>query len=334
VGNGIGSAGVHGATGTQLSGYHTILYMAGNLSSGLICDGSNETGNGKSNDLATLENWHHLAGDRYIAYFADNIASSMVNQGLTTLGYLQNTMGVEFVTNDANSALNGQITPYVQPSGTPASTFVTGVFANGGCPSINKFDYIQPYNGAGAVVSHNFTDGGIGGAVLPPAAGIWYERNEFVGVDSYRRVDLTFPFGFNYVADTFAKSATGVSDRSVFLAEVLNAFGVNVYPGAATQTDTPGSRRLVVEQNHPNPFNPSTTIRFTAPTRGEVSVRVYNLKGQLVRTLFDQVVEGGVATSVKWDGKDELGTAVSSGVYLYQVKGSDFSETKKMALVR
>jgi Na+-transporting NADH:ubiquinone oxidoreductase subunit NqrF len=46
--------------------------MAGNLSSGLICDGSNETGNGKSNDLATLENWHHLAGDRYIAYFADN----------------------------------------------------------------------------------------------------------------------------------------------------------------------------------------------------------------------------------------------------------------------
>jgi hypothetical protein len=155
-----------------------------------------------------------------------------------------------------------------------------------------------------------------------------------VGVDSYRRVDLTFPFGFNYVADTFAKSATGVSDRSVFLAEVLNAFGENVFPGAATQTDTPGSRRLVVEQNHPNPFNPSTTIRFTAPTRGEVGVRVYNLKGQLVRTLFDQVVEGGVATSVKWDGKDELGTAVSSGVYLYQVKGSGFSETKKMALVR
>ncbi len=334
VGNGIGSAGVHGATGSQLSGYHTILYMAGNLSSGLICDGSNQSGNDKSNDLATLENWHHLAGDRYIAYFADNIASSMSSQGSTTLSYLQNTMGVEYVTNDANSALNGQVTPYVQPSGSPASTFVTGVVANGGCPSINKFDYIQPYNGTGAVVSHNFTDGGAGGPVLPPAAGIWYERNEFVGIDSYRRVDLTFPFGFNYVVDTFAKSSTGVSDRSVFLAEVLNAFGENVYPGAATQAGEPGIRRLLVEQNHPNPFNPSTTIRFTAPSRGEVGVKIYNLKGQLVRTLFQQVVEGGVVTSVRWNGKDDLGSAVSSGVYLYQVKGLGFSETRKMALVR
>jgi len=63
-------------------------------------------------------------------------------------------------------------------------------------------------------------------------------------------------------------------------------------------------------------------------------VRIYNLKGQLVRLLFHQIVDAGVATSVRWDGKDELGTAVSSGVYLYQVKGLGFTETKKMALVR
>jgi hypothetical protein len=155
-----------------------------------------------------------------------------------------------------------------------------------------------------------------------------------VGLDSYRRVDLTFPFGLNYVVDTFSKTSTGVSDRSLFLGEVLTAFGENVMPGAATQAGAPGIRHLLVEQNHPNPFNPSTTIRFTSPARGEVGVKVYNLRGQLVRALFDQVVEGGVTTAVRWDGKNDHGASVSSGVYLYQVKGLGFTETRKMALIR
>jgi hypothetical protein len=91
---------------------------------------------------------------------------------------------------------------------------------------------------------------------------------------------------------------------------------------------------LLVEQNHPNPFNPTTTIRFTAPQRGRVSVMVYNVRGERVATVFDGVVEAGVSTAVQWTGRDTLGAPVSSGVYLYQVQGMGLSETRKMALIK
>ena len=89
----------------------------------------------------------------------------------------------------------------------------------------------------------------------------------------------------------------------------------------------------MVEENHPNPFNPVTTIRFTAPSRGHVSVEVYTLRGERVATLLDRVVEAG-SHPVVWRGEDEHGRPVSSGVYFYRVRGFGRTVTQKMALVR
>ncbi|MDD2597291.1 MAG: FlgD immunoglobulin-like domain containing protein, partial [Candidatus Cloacimonetes bacterium] len=85
-------------------------------------------------------------------------------------------------------------------------------------------------------------------------------------------------------------------------------------------------------QNYPNPFNPNTQINFTVKDAGQkVKLRIYNTKGQLVRTLLSGAVKGH-HQSLNWDGKNDSGESVSSGIYLYSLEGEDFSITRKMLL--
>ncbi len=109
---------------------------------------------------------------------------------------------------------------------------------------------------------------------------------------------------------------------------------------ALNGTGTTGTRPILPKaftlgQNAPNPFNPSTTIRYTVPEGNQeyVTLKVYDLRGQLVRTLVDRFVESG-AYSVIWDGTDETGRDVSSGVYFYRMKAGDFVQTRKMVLLK
>lgn len=88
-----------------------------------------------------------------------------------------------------------------------------------------------------------------------------------------------------------------------------------------------------LDQNLPNPFNPSTTIKYQLPASGEVSLVIYNLLGQQVRTLVKDNLEAGFH-SVLWDGKDELGKQVASGVYIYRLQSGDFSTAKRMMLLK
>jgi len=88
-----------------------------------------------------------------------------------------------------------------------------------------------------------------------------------------------------------------------------------------------------LSQNHPNPFNPLTIIEYSLPARSHVAIEVYNLLGQKVSTLVNQEMEAGVH-QVIWDGKDSQGNKVSSGVYFYRIKAENFSEVKKMVLMK
>lgn len=88
-----------------------------------------------------------------------------------------------------------------------------------------------------------------------------------------------------------------------------------------------------VSQNYPNPFNPTTTISYALPEAGEVTVDVYNVVGQKVRTLVEGHQEAG-EYQVVWDGKDTNGSQVASGVYFYRAQMNNFSETRKMVLLK
>ena len=85
--------------------------------------------------------------------------------------------------------------------------------------------------------------------------------------------------------------------------------------------------------NYPNPFNPETTIKFTMSSFGHARIDIYNIKGSLVRTLVNNEMNQGKHTVV-WNGKDNNGQQVSSGIYFYQMKTSEYSSIKRMVLMK
>lgn len=88
-------------------------------------------------------------------------------------------------------------------------------------------------------------------------------------------------------------------------------------------------------QNHPNPFNPTTTIEYNVAVRGYVFIRVFDVSGRLVRTLVNKVQSprlGGF--QVEWDGKNMDGVTVSTGVYFYRMETGGFLQTRKMILLK
>ena len=87
-------------------------------------------------------------------------------------------------------------------------------------------------------------------------------------------------------------------------------------------------KQFALEQNYPNPFNPSTTIRYSVPRSSEVSLKVYNLLGKEVATLFAGFQQAGNYVSV-FNGRD-----LSSGIYLYKLQMGNLTETKRMVLLK
>ena len=91
--------------------------------------------------------------------------------------------------------------------------------------------------------------------------------------------------------------------------------------------------KLVLHENRPNPFNPSTTIAFDLPSAGRTSLRIYDLSGRLVKTLVDAQLTQGSHTA-SWDGTDLAGVTAASGVYLYEIRTAAERETRRMILLK
>jgi len=102
---------------------------------------------------------------------------------------------------------------------------------------------------------------------------------------------------------------------------------------ALSPAPSPMPATLKLEQSQPNPFNPSTTIRFTLPSRQHVQLAIHNPRGHVVRTLLDEVRDLG-PHAIDWDGKDSGGRSAASGVYFYRVTAAGFMETRKMVLLK
>jgi subtilisin-like proprotein convertase family protein len=120
----------------------------------------------------------------------------------------------------------------------------------------------------------------------------------------------------------------------------LVSWGVNEVSGyecedvASPVEDQLLPEAFAVWQNHPNPFNPMTTISFAVPENaGPVTLAVYDISGRLVRTLESGSLAAGQYSRV-WDGRDASGRSVSSGTYFYRLSGRGFSEARKMVLMK
>lgn len=157
-----------------------------------------------------------------------------------------------------------------------------------------------------------------------------------LGPDGYP--DLTLKFGIGgvvralgavYDGDTIPLTITGeLTDGTAFEGTDCVVIHVNyVKPGGfmASEAESPEVSLL---GNYPNPFNPTTDISFSLPAASHVKLEVYNIMGQKVATVIDRFMEAGTHT-VKWDG-----SKAASGVYLYRLEAGEFTETRKMMLLK
>jgi hypothetical protein len=132
----------------------------------------------------------------------------------------------------------------------------------------------------------------------------------------------------NYDGDTYVGIQCVSHDHWIFMLDDFHITG-------RTDSDDPIVPVVATELhgNYPNPFNPETTISFSVKDKGHVKVNIYNVKGQLVKTLVNDNMNAGKHTIV-WNGRDNAGKAVSSGVYFYKMSAGKYSSTKKMIMMK
>jgi hypothetical protein len=129
----------------------------------------------------------------------------------------------------------------------------------------------------------------------------------------------------------------GLVDYEPYLTSDPNSEGKSGSGGTNLMSASRLPRVYSLFQNYPNPFNPLTTIKYDIPFYEEagvlVKIHIYNLRGQLIRKLMDKERDPGFYQIV-WDGRDERGGTVASGIYFYKIQAGKFISTKKMMVVR
>jgi hypothetical protein len=115
-----------------------------------------------------------------------------------------------------------------------------------------------------------------------------------------------------------------IADLGAFFYEAPN--GVDDYSGGLPS-------RISLSQNYPNPFNPTTAIEYSLPRQSNVSIEIFDILGRNVRRLLNETKSAGMY-KVMWDGTDQNGIPVATGIYLYQIQANDFVQAKKMLLLK
>ena len=113
-----------------------------------------------------------------------------------------------------------------------------------------------------------------------------------------------------------------------------SSYTLTITGGLAKFLDLPQTpKHYSLHQNFPNPFNPVTTVKFDLPREGNVKLRIYDQRGRAVATLVNGFMKAG-RYGLKWDGRDDSGRRVASGIYVYRIEARGFMSTKKMTLLK
>ena len=328
LGNGLGGR----ASRFSVEGYNNLLYTAGDLGVNTISNGDFD--NDAGNDVALLQDWL-LQGSsenpRNLFMTGDELVYDMTqNGGSTTNQFVSDWMKVSYVDNDLRPLINTQSTPVVK------ALAGNGVFldneewvAYGGCLSINTFDAVTVDEAGGGVQLAEFlAPNGASDVYTYSAATMYYDAAVNARV-------ITMPYDFMYIysnPDAAKANPAALPMRVVVLERVLSQFGIEpIIEDVSGADDTPAV--AFSTSVYPNPFNPTTKIQYTMPKAGHLTLKVYNVKGELVKTLIDDSVEAGT-NHVMWDGTNQNGAKVSSGVYFSEARTAGQVKVNKMALVK
>jgi hypothetical protein len=150
-------------------------------------------------------------------------------------------------------------------------------------------------------------------------AGIRYMDDQ----KGYRLVYLAF--GFEGISGPYQDSAQQLLNR------IFSWFSGETGMDQLKFENVP--KKYELEQNYPNPFNPTTMIRYHLPRSDRVELDIFNLRGQKIKTLVDESQTAGVYELI-WDGRDDFGLPVASGIYVYRLVTKFFVSSQKLALIK
>jgi len=301
---------------SRLVQYSTIIWHTGNLNSFTI----------RTEDQALLQSWIQQTGkSRNLWMTGDNIGDDMVTRMQEYNSFLGFTCGVRYVRDLWESLPQDSLLPLV--TGVAGGPMAGRSFhADADCPQIDDFDLLTtstqaPANGkAGTILRY---PNGLAAATR------FATKYVSFGSDSARVAFLGF--SFNTIKEG--------GERLLLTRDIMNTYFkvTPCYDATSVEEDPVGQAPPVpnsLAQNIPNPFNPNTTIRYSVSQSGPVAIRVYNAGGALVRTLVSAPHAPG-AYEARWDGKDEGGRRLGSGVYFYRIESAGgFRAAKKLILLK
>jgi outer membrane protein assembly factor BamB len=337
VSNGLGS---RAYIGHMIMAYSKVIWDSGNLRYGTISDGF--VGD-KSMDCQLLNDWLYLSDhDVGIWICGDNIAYDLDMLVSADAFILKNQICGVALNYDSYydltmySGYGGLITPCVKSvtgsifdHGEPASFAVYG-----GCPGINAFDVLDmsPDGPPSSQPALRYYEGCNSCSTEPPGGENAYAAitNTFTNDVGYTVRTMWFGFSLMYMSDCDTEVPI---IRNQIMADVISWMDNLTNPDITGDEDTPPAYTYYLERNYPNPFNPVTTIRFGLRKRGHVTLKIYNVAGSLIKTLVNQTLPAGNHFK-DWTGDNNHGSQVASGIYFYRIESGNFSETKKMVLIR
>ena len=142
---------------------------------------------------------------------------------------------------------------------------------------------------------------------------------------------FTYPVIWDVDNDGVLECTLARYDYPIFAGYIYEVYNTNVTTNV--KLDIPIQTKFTLEQNYPNPFNPSTNINYSVDNSEHVLLKIYDAKGELVKTLVNNEMAAG-DYSIKWDGTNHNGMKVSSGTYFYQIKAGQSIQTKKMIMIK
>ncbi|MBD3401558.1 T9SS type A sorting domain-containing protein [candidate division GN15 bacterium] len=272
-------------------------------------------------DVLIFTNYFIYGSSVFTVNTQEQVASTDVNADNLTLTVADLTYLIRVVTGDASPILN-RLNPYAQQVSVSTEQRDGRVtVATDAISSIGTAHFVYRVD----------SDLSLGDLRLRPAARdmdlTWHREGDELRILLYDLGHNRIPAGQQ---ELFDMSIDGSGSLELQYAEVADYDG-RPYESSYRAGELPSTPSL--EQNYPNPFNPSTTIQYALPAASDVTIEVLNLLGQRVRLLVDEYRGPGVHRLV-WDGRDESGDRVASGVYFYRIATGDFVDSRKMLLLK
>ncbi len=182
---------------------------------------------------------------------------------------------------------------------------------------------------------------------MPFALRVFFAVASSIGIwlyDTATRQEVALLTGHSSLVESVAYSpygqtlASGSWDGTVLVWEVASAIGIGVEPSGSLLTTLGNIKRTALLQNYPNPFNPETWIPYQLAKDALVTLTIYDQSGHIVRTLDIGRQLPGVyrdkARAAYWDGRNQNGEPVTSGIYYYQLGASDYIALRRMVIVK